>query len=54
MILKNKEVTENSHVKLTIEVEQEVFAAPSDEYVDELLAYFRDEAGMDVEILGRL
>ena len=34
--------------------EQEVFSAPTDEYVDELLAYFRDEAGMDVEILGRL
>ncbi len=27
MILKNKEVKENSHVKLTVEVEQEVFAA---------------------------
>ena len=33
---------------------QEVFAAPSDEYIDEIFAFFQEEAAMEVEILGRL
>lgn len=29
------------------------FTTPSDEYVDEIKKYFEDEAGMDVEVLGK-
>jgi len=34
--------------------EQQVFSAPTDEYIDKIFAYFQEEAGMEVEILGRL
>ena len=34
--------------------EPEAFEAPSDERVEEIRSYFRDTAGMDVEILGKL
>jgi len=33
---------------------QETFSAPADEYVDKIADYFREEAGMEVEILGKL
>lgn len=33
---------------------QETFEAPSDSYVEDLKGFFRNEAGMDVEILGKL
>lgn len=33
---------------------QETFSAPTDEYVDQIADYFRKEAGMEVEILGKL
>jgi len=33
---------------------QETFSAPTDEYIDKIFAYFQEEAGMEVEILGRL
>lgn len=33
---------------------QETFKAPADEYVDQIADYFRAEAGMEVEILGKL
>ena len=32
----------------------EAFEAPSDERMEEIRAFFRDEAGMDVEILGKV
>ncbi len=34
--------------------EQMEFVPPTDEHVDEIAAYFRSEADMDVEILGKL
>ena len=34
--------------------EPEAFEAPSDERVEEIRGFFRDAAGMDVEILGKL
>lgn len=34
--------------------EQQVFSAPSDEYIDKIFAFFQEEASMEVEILGRL
>ena len=33
---------------------QEVFAPPTDEYLDKIFAFFQEEVGMEVEILGRL
>ena len=32
----------------------EEFEAPSDERMEKIRAFFRDEAGMDVEILGKV